>query len=127
MTAAPLLWAANPFLSPEFLLTAGLLVAVLLAGAVALFFVDRWRKRQLADNQESAESLSSFRALYERGELTESEYRAVRDKMARKVKQEVAAANPATAVAPPPGPAAPGGGATPAEDAAPPPAEPPAG
>ena len=126
MTAAPLPWAANPFVSPEFLLTVGLLVTVLLAGAVVLFFVDRWRKRQLADNQESVESLSSFRALYERGELTESEYQAVRDKMARKVKQEVAAANPATVAQPPPGPAAPGGGASSPDGAAPPPDAPPA-
>jgi hypothetical protein len=127
MTAAPLPWAANPVASPEFLLTSALLVAVLLGGAVVLFFVDRWRKRQLADNSESVESLSSFRALYERGELTETEYRAVRDKMARKVRQEVAAANPATVAQPPPGPAAPGGGASSTDGAAPPPAEPPTG
>src|SRR4051812_13360975 len=88
MTAAPLPWAANAFLSTEFLLTVALLITVLLTGAVVLFFVDRWRKRQLADHEgETVESLTSFRAMYERGELTESEYLAVRDKMARKVKQ----------------------------------------
>jgi hypothetical protein len=126
MTAAPLPWAANPFVSTEFLLTVGLLIAVLLTGAVVLFFVDRWRKRQLADHDsESVESLSSFRALYERGELTEAEYKAVRDKMARKVKQEVAAANPATVAQPPPGPAAPGGGESPAGPDVPPQVEPP--
>lgn len=127
MTAAPLPWAANPFLSTEFILTVGLLVAVLLFGAIALFFVDRWRKRQVADNQDSVESLTSFRAMYERGELTEAEYQVVRDKMARKVKQEVAVANPATLVQPPPSPAAPGGGENSADGAAAPSTEPPSG
>ena len=127
MTAAPLPWAANPFLSTEFLLTVGLLMTALLAGAVVLFLLDRWRKRQLADSNDSAESLTSFRAMYERGELTEAEYRVVRDKMARKVRQEVAVSNPATAALPPPGPAASGGGVDSADGAAPPSAEPPTG
>lgn len=126
MTGAPLPWAANPFLSPEFLLTAGLLAAVLLGGAVVLFVLDRWRKRQLSGREESVESLTSFRAMYERGELTETEYQAVRDKMARQVKREVAAANPAAA-APLPGPAASGSGEDPAGGAASPPSDPPSG
>ena len=128
MTAAPLPWAANPFLSTEFLLTLGLLVVVLMTGAVVFFFLGRWRQHQFADHEgETVESLTSFRTMYERGELTESEYQAVRDKMARKVKQEVAAANPATVAQPPPGPAAPGGGEGSTDRAAPPPTEPPAG
>jgi hypothetical protein len=109
MTGAPLPWAANPFQSTEFLLTVGLLAAILLGGAVVLFIVDRWRKRQLAETENAVESLTSFRTLYERGDLTEAEYQAVRDKMATRVKQEVAAANPGAA-APLPGPAAAGGG-----------------
>ena len=126
MTGVPLPLAANPFLSAEFVLTVGLLVAVLLGGAVALFILDRWRKRQLADNQESVESLTSFRTLYERGELTEAEYLAVRDKMTRKVKREVAAANPGAAT-PLPSPAASGGGENPAGGAAAPSADVPPG
>jgi hypothetical protein len=127
MTAAPMPWAANPFLSTEFMLTVGLLMTALLAGAVVLFFLDRWRKRQLADSNDSAESLTSFRAMYERGELTESEYRVVRDKMARKVRQEVAVSNPSTAAQPPPDPAASGGREDSADGAAPNPPEPPSG
>lgn len=82
---------------PRTALAAGLLVAVLLAGAAALFLLDRWRRRQFADvdaAQESAESLSSFRALYERGELSEEEYQKVRAKMAAKIKRDVVASQP---------------------------------
>jgi uncharacterized protein HemX len=82
---------------PRTAAAAGMLIAVLLAGALVLVFVDRWRKRQFAEpdaTQESAESLSSFRQMYENGELSEEEYQKVRQKMAAKIKREVLAAQP---------------------------------
>lgn len=126
MTGAPLPWAANPFLSTEFLLTVGLLVGALLGGAVVLFVLDRWRKRQMVETQHAVESLTSFRAMYERGEITEAEYQVVRDRMAGRVKREVAAANPAAAI-PPPVMGDSGGGENPAGGAAPPPNDAPSG
>lgn len=83
--------------SPQFILATGLLILVILAGALALYLVDRWRKRQLSDAEtmrESAESLTSFRAMFERGELTREEYERVREKMAAKIKREVVAGQP---------------------------------
>jgi hypothetical protein len=116
--------AAKPndvFRSVEFLVTVGVLSAILLGGAVVLYFTDIWRKRQLGDDApSSAESMTSFRALYERGEITEAEYRHIRDKLAAKMKQEIGHA-------PLPPPAGPATGANPGSDAADAPPPPPDG
>ena len=86
----PDLWAANPFLTTEFFLSVGLLASVLLGGAVVFFFVDRWRKRQLNPGRETTDTLTTFRLMFERGELTEAEYRKVRDRVAAQMREEVA-------------------------------------
>lgn len=101
--AAVATWAANPklFQSVEFLVTVGLLVLILLGGAVVLYFTDVWRKKQLAPDRESADALTSYRAMYERGEITESEYLAVRNRVAAQLRQEVAADRPPGAKAAP--------------------------
>lgn len=98
--------AANPFLSTEFLVTVGLLLAALLIGAVVFALVDRWRKRQTdGGGRESTESLTSYRAMFEAGELTREEYEKIRNKVAAKMKQEVGILPGGTAA-----PAAPAGG-----------------
>lgn len=107
--AWPMLWAANTLLTVEFLVTVGMLVLVLLVGAAVLHYTDAWRKQQqLIPPHESAQSLSSYRELFERGEITEAEYAAVRDRVAARVKQEVALNNPSTAPSPPPETSPPG-------------------
>jgi hypothetical protein len=85
-------WAANPklFQSVEFLVTVGLLILILLGGAVVLYVTDVWRKKQLAPDRESADALTSYRAMFERGEITETEYVAVRNRIAAQMRQEVA-------------------------------------
>jgi hypothetical protein len=102
----------------EFWWGTGGLVAALVAGAVVVGYVDRWRKRQaLAAQAESGEELTSFRAMFERGEITEAEYARLRQKVAERVKaggpapvapSADAAADPtapaATAPTPPPAP-----------------------
>ena len=90
--AATVSWAANPklFQSVEFLVTIGLLVLILLCGAVVLYVTDVWRRRQLAPDRESADALTSYRVMYERGEITEAEYRAVRNRIAAQMRQEIA-------------------------------------
>lgn len=95
--AAVLPWAANPklFQSVEFLVTVGLLVLILLVGAVVLYVTDIWRKNQLAPDRESAEALTTYRAMYERGEITEAEYLAVRNKVATQLREEVGINRPA--------------------------------
>jgi hypothetical protein len=100
------------FQSAEFYLALGVLAAVLLVGAVVIHFVDRWRRRQAEGataGRETTLDLTSYRELYENGEITQSEYERIRDKLAVKMKQEVGLAGP------------PGGSAQPAPPAPPPP------
>jgi hypothetical protein len=89
--AATASWAANPklFQSTEFLVTVGLLILILLGGAVVLYVTDVWRRRQLSPNRESADALTSYRIMYERGEITESEYLAVRNRVATQLRNDV--------------------------------------
>jgi len=91
----------DPFRQPEVIWgTAGLAVA-LLAGALVIWTVDRWRKKATR-TANSAEELTDFRAMYERGEITEEEYGKLRIRVSGRVKQPPAAG-------PGPPPAAPGG------------------
>jgi hypothetical protein len=107
--------------SVEFWVAVGLLIVILLGGAVALYFTDLWRKRQLSPDQESTESLTLYRTMFERGELTETEYQAIRDRIAAQMKHAGPGTEPAAKRNPEDG-ANPAGGAGPA---GPPPAEPP--
>ncbi len=90
--------------SIEFWVSVGLLVLILLVGAIVLYFTDVWRKRQLAPGRDSTEALSTFREMYERGEITEAEYHAVRDRVAAQMRQEVMAGRPGAPVATSPEP-----------------------
>src|SRR5687767_10260541 len=60
----------------------GLLVGVMLAGAVAFWLIDRWRKRVVVLPPVERE-LTDYRAMYERGEITEAEYVRLRDRVAQ--------------------------------------------
>jgi hypothetical protein len=93
------------------LLWVSVLVGVLLLGAVLISRLDRWRKRQMEETEdevETAEQVGTFRALYERGELSKEEY----DRVLRRVAERAgarpkpvtapASAPPATQEPPPP-------------------------
>lgn len=95
--ADPPLPPDKPLISVELWITVGLLAFVLLIGAVILYLTDIWRKRQLAPDRDATESLTSFRAMYDRGEISEDEYKQIRARIAVRVKQEVSAANPSLA------------------------------
>jgi ElaB/YqjD/DUF883 family membrane-anchored ribosome-binding protein len=86
-----MVFAEGPFQSVEFLVTVGLLIGALLAGAVVIYVTDVWRKKQVASPREGVESLSMYRSLYERGELSKPEYRVIRDRLAKQLKGEPAA------------------------------------
>jgi hypothetical protein len=100
------------------LLWSGVLLGVLLFGAVLISRLDRWRKRQMQAEDETPGHVMSFREMYERGELSKAEY----DRVLRRV-GERAGLKPRPAAAPP--------AASPQEQAAPPateePPTPPAG
>src|SRR5205807_1332103 len=52
----------------------GVLAVVIIAGALIIARIDRWRKRQMADGDDSPAHLGSFREMFERGELSRAEY-----------------------------------------------------
>jgi hypothetical protein len=82
------LWADGPsLLDPRVLGLTALLAGTILVGAVIISWVDRWRKRQMADDQP-VEQLTQFRSLYESGELTKTEYERIRSQVAERVRGE---------------------------------------
>lgn len=67
------------------------LAAVLLAGAVIIAWVSRWRRRLEHDTLSTHDQLTTFRLLYERGELSQDEYQRVRQQLLARLKAETAA------------------------------------
>jgi hypothetical protein len=61
------------------------LVGVLLLGAIIIARADRWRKRQMEAKDDEADHVTSFRALYENGELSKEEYERVLRRVAERV------------------------------------------
>jgi len=91
----------------EFLVACGLMALVLFGGAIVLSYFDRRRKRAEAAFQNSTAQLEAYRELYENGEILESEYLKVRDRVAGRMKSEVglpaAPPKPPVSADPPPG------------------------
>jgi uncharacterized membrane protein len=85
MGAAWAIWGGIGLLDPRILTVTILLTGSLLLGALVLALVDRWRKRQ-DEAVQPHEQLTSFRVLYERGELSEQEYQRVKAKLTPKLK-----------------------------------------
>ena len=111
---APLLAArgfADLILTDEFLWATGALIGLLLFGAIAFSIIERWRKRQLSDSPVSEiMQLTSYRAMFERGELTKEEYDRIKAKEAERMKNKLVAKPAAlgnSGPAPPPQPAPP--------------------
>src|SRR6266545_3636290 len=97
-----LLFADNrddPLARPEVIWGMVGITAALLLGAAVIYAVDKWRKRAAAPDADETVSLTSFRAMYENGEITEAEYAELRRRVAEKVKKP-APANPPAAPAP---------------------------
>jgi hypothetical protein len=79
------------------------LTGALLVGAVVIYATDKWRKRAEAGTTaaDEAGTLTSYRAMYEAGEITEAEYTVLRDRVAARVKKPAAAPAPVGAPVPP--------------------------
>lgn len=97
---------AEPFLQKtEDWVSVGLLVAALLAGAVVIWIVERWRKSaSAAAKQADYGQLSDYREMFDRGEITAEEYEKLRLRVSERVKPPPALPGQA---APLPNPAAP--------------------
>lgn len=98
--------AGSPLDRPEFLWGSVGLVAALIAGAVVIYLVDKWRKQEAMAGKSSGGELTDFRAMFERGELTEAEYNKLREKVASRVKPKpgTAPAGPSPGAPPSAGP-----------------------
>jgi hypothetical protein len=76
--------------SNDFMIWSLILVGICLLAAVLFYFLERWRKRGVVeDTREDSLSLSNFREMYENGEITEAEYKKVRDKLAAQMKNKL--------------------------------------
>lgn len=65
----------------DLLLWGGVLAGVLLVGAAVVARLDRWRKSMLGSGPAAVDNLAAFRLSYERGELSEDEYRKIRARL----------------------------------------------
>jgi len=78
--------AGSPFDRPELIWGMAGLAAALVVGAVAILFVDRWRRSAALVEREPGQELTDFRAMFERGEISKEEYEKLRLKVAIRVK-----------------------------------------
>ena len=86
--------SGSPFSQPDLLIGMVMLVGALLVGAAAVYAMDKWRKRSLVpDDNEAGADLTGFRAMYERGELSEEEYARLRQKVEARAKAPPAKAS----------------------------------
>ena len=92
-------WVPELTKEEELFLWVSVLAGVLLITAVFLARMDRWRKRQMEDRDESTTQLGSFREMYERGEISKAEYDRVLKRIADRA---VAKAKPVVAAGPEP-------------------------
>jgi hypothetical protein len=74
----------------------GVLAVVIIAGALVIARVDRWRKRQMESGDDAPTHIGSFREMFDNGELSREEYDEVLRRMAAKAgaKGKVAAPSP---------------------------------
>ncbi|HZY86309.1 MAG TPA: SHOCT domain-containing protein [Gemmataceae bacterium] len=72
------------------MLTAGLyLGGALLAAAVVLALLNRWRRRPADDRLGPADQLAQFRSLYEQGLLSQEEFERLRSLLAGEIRREL--------------------------------------
>jgi cytochrome c biogenesis factor len=91
----------------DFVIYSLILVGVLLVAAVVFYFLERWRRSNPKGevDREAGVSLTSFREMYENGEITESEYQRLKEQTASKIKGAKDTPAPATPPAQPTPPA----------------------
>jgi hypothetical protein len=91
-------WTMDRFL--YFLGYTLLFVGAILAGALVIVWLDRWRKRQSTQGMTTGDQLTHFRELYERGELSPEEFARVRDLLGTRLRQEMQVPAPPAQPAP---------------------------
>ena len=71
---------------------------------IALALVGRWRRR-VGEEDTTGDQMASFRELYERGELSQEEYDRIKDRLGRRLRQELNLPRPEVPPQPPTPPA----------------------
>jgi hypothetical protein len=84
--------ADDPLMRPEIAWGTIALVAALLLGAAVIYAADRWRRRISTGSSDPYHELTSFRAMFEAGEITEAEYTELKRKLTEKAKPPAPAA-----------------------------------
>jgi hypothetical protein len=107
--------AIRPF-DPSMMIPALALIGALLIGAVVVAFVRRWQLSQKPLGPSASDQLAEFRSLYEKGVISEEEFKRLRAKLGGEIRQVNNL---------PPPPAAPGSGPTETRPPAPDPEIPP--
>lgn len=87
-------------ISSEVWLASAGLVAVLMLGAVLIAWISRWHRRLERETVTAHDQLTTFRLLYERGELSEDEYQRIRQQLLPRLREESGVARPASDRAP---------------------------
>jgi len=64
----------------------GWLLAIVFVGAIALYWIGRWRRR--SPSEQIGFTLSDLREMRESGDITEHEFQAARDAMIAQVKRQ---------------------------------------
>jgi hypothetical protein len=80
-----------------------LFVGAILAGALVIAWLDRWRKRPQNPGMSTNDQLAHFRTLYERGQLSPEEFARIRTLLGERLRQEMEV----PAAPPPAGPTSP--------------------
>jgi hypothetical protein len=62
---------------------------MILASAVVLVWLDRWRKRSGSDRLSAQEQLANFRELYDQGQLSKEEFERIRATLAPQLRREL--------------------------------------
>jgi hypothetical protein len=64
------------------------LVAVILIGALVIYWIDRWRKRSDGERLSANDQLAQFRELYDQGQLSQEEFERIRASLAPQLRRE---------------------------------------
>lgn len=91
--------AQRSALDPRLLWATLALVGAVLLGALVIFWLDRWRKAPVETKPSANDQLAAFRALYERGGMSQEEFERVKARLTEQLRQEMEV--PATPAAPP--------------------------
>jgi hypothetical protein len=76
-------------LDPRLLWATVALLGILLAGALLIWWADRWRKRTAESPESSGDQLSHFRELFEHGQISREEYERIRRLLGQRLRQDL--------------------------------------